>query len=44
VAGALLRYAPLPGVVAGLGVAAFINWMRIRGAANKIDNVQTKRR
>jgi hypothetical protein len=31
VAGALLRYAPWPAVVVGVALAAFVNWMRMRG-------------
>jgi hypothetical protein len=30
VAGALLRFAPLPAVVAGIALAAFLNWVRLR--------------
>jgi hypothetical protein len=30
VAGALLRYAPLPAIIAGIGLAAFLNWVKLR--------------
>ena len=31
VAGALFRYAPLPGIVSGIALAAFLNWLKLRG-------------
>jgi hypothetical protein len=30
VAGALLRYAPWPAILAGIALAAFMNWLRLR--------------
>ena len=44
VAGALLKYAPLPAVVAGVGLAAFLNWMKMRGGARKTTSALTKGR
>jgi hypothetical protein len=45
VAGALLRYAPLPAIVAGVALAAFLNWIKLRGAAGKSsDSPAIKRR
>jgi len=44
VGGALLRYAPLPAVVAGVALAALVNWMRLRGGAPKAGQALTKGR
>jgi hypothetical protein len=33
VGGALFRYAPLPAIVAGIALAAFLNWVKLRGRA-----------
>lgn len=33
VAGALFRYAPLPAIVAGIALAAALNWRKQRAAA-----------
>ena len=30
VAGALLRFAPWPAIVAGVALAAFLNWVKVR--------------
>jgi hypothetical protein len=29
VAGALLRFAPVPAIVAGIGLAGFLNWIKL---------------
>ena len=36
VAAALLRYAPLPAIVAGVALAGFLNWMKVRGNAGQV--------
>jgi hypothetical protein len=43
VAGALLRYAPLPAIIAGVALAAFFNWLKLRGA-RQTDSALTKGR
>jgi hypothetical protein len=35
VAGALLRYAPLPAILGGIAFAAFLNWLRLRRQLRK---------
>ena len=35
VAGALLRYAPVPAIIGGIGLAAFLNWLKLRGQLHK---------
>jgi hypothetical protein len=44
VAGALLPYAPLPAIIAGVTLAAFVNWMKLRGGARKTGAALTKGR
>jgi hypothetical protein len=44
VAGALLRYAPLPAIVAGVALAAFFNWIKVRGGARKTGSALMKGR
>ena len=44
VAGALLRFAPLPAIVAGIALAGFMNWMKLRGGARKANGALTKGR
>jgi hypothetical protein len=35
VAGSLLRFAPLPAIVAGVALAAVLNWVKLRAAEKK---------
>jgi hypothetical protein len=42
VAGALLRYAPLPAIIAGVALAAFFNLLKLRGGARRADSALTK--
>jgi hypothetical protein len=35
VGGALARYAPLPAIVAGVALAALMNWLKLRGSVRK---------
>ena len=44
VVGALLPYAPLPAIAAGVALAALFNWLKLRGGARKTDTALTKGR
>jgi hypothetical protein len=44
VAGALLRFAPVPAIVAGVALAGLLNWLRLRGGARKAQGSVTKGR
>ena len=35
VGGALARYAPMPAILAGIGLAILLNWLKLRTTARK---------
>jgi hypothetical protein len=44
VGGSLLRFAPWPAIVAGIALAALVNWLKIRGGAPKTPRAFVKGR
>ncbi len=44
VGGSLLRFAPWPAIVVGIGLAALMNWLKIRGGAPKSPRALVKDR
>jgi hypothetical protein len=44
VGGSLLRFAPWPAIVAGIGLAALVNWLKMRGGASKTPKALVKGR